>query len=76
MAHETTRRDMLKTSLAAAFGTNLRDLFALVEGIDAPHIAQELAERGLLDAYRSMPPAQRETLTSVAMALRPPRQTS
>ena len=66
----------LLSSLAAAFGTNLRDLFASVEGIDAPHIAQELAERDLLDAYRSMPPAQRETLMSVAMALRPPWQTS
>jgi len=66
----------LLSRLAAAYGTNLRDLFASVDGIDAPHLARDRAERDLLDAYRSMSPAQRETLISVAVTLRPPRQDS
>ena len=63
----------LLSSLAEAYGIKLYELFASVDAIDVSNAGKEGDEGKLLDAYRSMPAAQRETLMSVAMTLRPPR---
>ena len=63
----------LLSSLAEAYGMKLYELFASVDSLDVSNAGTGSDERKLLDAYHSMSAAQRETLMSVAMTLRPPR---
>ena len=62
----------LLSSLSEAYGMKLHELFALIELIHYPPAALEADERTLVDAYRSMSAAQRETVMDVVMTLRPP----
>lgn len=61
----------LLTSLAGAYGMKLYELLASVDSL-VTNVGTDSQERKLLDAYRSMSAARRETLMSVAMTLRPP----
>lgn len=63
----------LLSRLGEAYGMKLYQLFASVDSIDVSNAGRGSAERNLLDAYNSMSEAQRETLLSVAMTLRPPK---
>jgi len=63
----------LLSSLAEAYGMKLYELFASVESVNGASVGKGGEEGKLLDAYHSMSVAQRETLMSVAMTLRPPR---
>jgi transcriptional regulator with XRE-family HTH domain len=61
----------LLSKLAEAYGLRLCELFALVEAVELASKAMGSDEAALLEAYRSMSAAQRETLMSVALTLRP-----
>jgi len=61
----------LLSSLAAAYGMKLYELFAAIEMIDVSGKGIGADERRLVDAYQSLSEIQRETLMSVAMTLRP-----
>jgi len=60
------------SSLARAYGLALHQLFAVVEGVELPTTGMTPEHKYLLEVYDSLKPAQRETLVSIAMTLRPP----
>src|SRR4051812_38378391 len=64
----------LLSKLAGAYGIQLYDLIASAETGAAAAKAINAEETRLLNTYRALSPTQRETLMSVALAMRPPKK--